>query len=103
LTQELLVESKTITDTSLYHSLHERYVYHLKERVLEPFLDNQNFRRAIKDYGSDDFRTYDKRIREDVTFLINNLCDKFGYTEQGAREVCIYVIDQDLAAEFGGD
>ena len=68
--------------------------------MLEPFLKNANFRRALKDYDTDAFRTYDKRIRADVTFLITNLCDKFGYNEQGAREVCIYVVDHDLAEEF---
>ncbi len=68
--------------------------------MLDPFLDNDNFRRAIKDYNLPDFKTYDKRIRVDVRYLIRNLQRKFGYTEQGAREVCIYVIDNDLARTF---
>ncbi|CAN2040532.1 Serine protein kinase PrkA [Candidatus Magnetomoraceae bacterium gMMP-15] len=100
LPQEILIEEKDITETSLYESLYERYVYNLKEKVLDPFLENENFRRAIKDYDTEDFKTYDKRIRDDVTFLINNLCDKHKYTEQGAKEVCIYVIDNDLAKSF---
>ena len=100
LTQEIMLEGKPVTATELYADLHARYVYNLKEKVLDPFLENENFRRAIKDYGQEDFRTYDKRIRSDVTFLMNNLVDKFGYTQQGAREVCIYVIDNDLARKF---
>jgi len=100
LTQEIMAEGKPVTDTELFRSLHDRYVYNLKEKVLDPFLENANFRRAIKDYDSDDFKTYDKRIRNDVTFLMNNLCDKYGYSEQGAKEVCIYVIDNDLAKKF---
>lgn len=102
LTQEIMVEGKKVTDTRLYQDLHERYVYNLKEKVLEPFLENENFRRAIKDYDTEPFRTYDKRIREDITFLIRNLIEKYGYTEQGAKEVCIYVIDNDLAKTFSG-
>jgi hypothetical protein len=35
-----------------------------------------------------------------VTYLINNLCEKCRYTEQGAKEICIYVIDNDLAKKF---
>ena len=101
LTQEMMVEGKPITATGLYADLHKRYVHSLKEQVLEPFLENANFRRALKDYGTDDFRTYDRRIRDDVTYLITNLCDRFDYNESSAREVCLYVIDQDLAAEFG--
>ena len=101
LTQEILVEGKGPRQTALYHTLHERYVHNLKEKVLEPFLDNANFRRAIKDYGSDAFKTYDKRIRDDVSFLINNLCNsKFHYTKQSAKEVCVYVIDNNLARKF---
>ncbi len=100
LTQEIMVEEKDITETDLYRQLHDRFVYSLKEKVLEPFLQNTNFRRALKDFGSDDFKTYDQKIQEDVSFLIANLCDRYGYNEQGAREVCIYVVDNNLAEEF---
>jgi predicted Ser/Thr protein kinase len=100
LPQEILLESKDITATKLFQSLHERYVYSLKEKVLDPFLLNENFRRAIKDYGLEDFKTYDKKIRDDVTYLIHNLEKKYHYMAQGAKEVCIYVIDNDLAQKF---
>src|SRR5690554_446419 len=100
LTQEILLEGKPITETDIYRRLHERYVQNIKEKVLDPFLENSNFRRAIKDYNTPDFKTYDKRIRIDVKYLIRNLQRKFHYTEQGAKEVCIYVIDNDLARTF---
>jgi predicted Ser/Thr protein kinase len=100
LTQEIVVEGKPVTETELYNSLLERYTYSLKEKVLEPFLENENFRSAIKDFEKKDFKTYDKRIRDDVTNLISNLCKKFRYTKNGAREVCIYVIDNNLATHF---
>ncbi|RNC67395.1 MAG: serine protein kinase PrkA [Desulfuromonadales bacterium] len=101
LSQEILFEGRAITDTKLFKALFERYVFNLKEKALDPFLDNVNFRRAIKDFGRDDFKTYDKRIRDDVTFLVNNLGTKYRYTRHGAKEVCIYVIDNDLARTFG--
>jgi len=100
LTQEIMVEGLPITATNIYKAMHDRYVYNLKEKVLDPFLENENFRRAIKDYNEEDFKTYDKRIRGDVTYLIKNLCKKSSYVEQGAKEVCIYVIDNDLAKKF---
>ena len=84
----------------MYHTLRERYVQNIKDKVLDPFLDNENFRRAIKEYGTKDFSTYDKRIREEVTLLLKNLTKKFGYTEKSALEVCIYVIDNNLAKAF---
>jgi len=100
LTQEMIIDQKDIVNTRLYASLHERYVHNLKEKVLDPFLDNQNFRRAIKDYDTEEFKAYDKRIQHDITFLIQNLCNKYGYSDQGAKEVCIYVIDNDLPKEY---
>lgn len=100
LTQEIMLEGKPITATALYQSLQDRYVYHLKEKVLDPFLENENFRRAIKDYNKEAFKTYDKKIRGEVEYLIKNLCKKYLYTEQGAKEVCMYVIDMDLAKKF---
>jgi predicted Ser/Thr protein kinase len=101
LTQEIIVDGLQIFETKIYESMHDRYVYNLKEKVLDPFLKNENFRRAIKDYNEEDFKTYDKRIRDDVSYLINNLCKKYRYIEQGAKEVCMYVIDNDLAKKFG--
>ena len=95
-----MLDGHTITETKLYQSLHERYVHNLKEKVLDPFIENENFRQAIKDYGEEAFKTHDKKIRDDVTYLMNNLCDRYRYTQQGAREVCIYVIDNDLAKKF---
>lgn len=103
LTQELRLEGKEITETKLYQDLHERYVHHLKEKVLEPFLKNENFGRAVKDFGNENFKTYDNRIRNDVTFLMDNLCEKFAYSKLGAKEVCIYLIDNELAQNFASD
>ncbi|WP_051148679.1 serine protein kinase PrkA [Desulfospira joergensenii] len=100
LTHEIMIEGKDILETRLFESLYERYVHNLKKRVLEPFVDNENFRGAIKDFDTEKFRTHDKRIKKDVKFLIDNLSRKFGYTLQGANEACIYVIDNDLANKF---
>ncbi|NOX34792.1 MAG: serine protein kinase PrkA [Deltaproteobacteria bacterium] len=100
LTHEIMIEGKNITETRLFESLYERYVHNLKKRVLEPFIENENFRNAIKDYDTEKYKSHDKRIKKDVKFLLDNLSKKFGYTTQGANEACIYVIDNDLANKF---
>lgn len=100
LTQEMLVGGRTLEETELFRALRERYVHNLKENVLDPFLNNSNFRQAIKDYGTSPFKSHDRRIRDEVSYLIKNLARKYGYTHQGAKEVCIYVIDNDLARIF---
>ncbi|MCJ8500157.1 serine protein kinase PrkA [Desulfatitalea alkaliphila] len=101
LTQEVAGADKMLRRSTLFKKLNERYIYNIKEKVLEPFLENENFRRAIKDYGEPDFKTYDRKIQEDVTYLIGNLVGKYRYTHQGAKAVCIYVIDNNLAQAFG--
>jgi hypothetical protein len=93
LPHEILIEGTPLTETKLFSDLQERYVYSLKEKVLDPFLGNENFRRAVADYDKKDFKTYDKRIRDDVTFLIGNLTTKYRYSQLGAKEVSMYVID----------
>ncbi len=100
LTQEIMVEGKSIDKTKIYESLHDRYTYNLKEKVLDPLLENENFRRAIKDCDEEEFKAYDKKIRNDVKYLIKKLCAKYHYTKRGAKEVCIYVIDNDLARKL---
>ena len=100
LPQEILRDNLRVDETGLYQHLYERSIHSLKEKVLDPFLDNENFRRAIKEFDQESFKTYDKKIRDDVRFMMRNLQKKFGYTRQGAKEICIYVIDNNLARVF---
>ena len=102
LTQEIMNESLPVTETSLYQNLYEKYVYNLKEKVLDPFLKNENFRMAIRDYDTEEFKTYDRKICDDVSFMMENLRTKFRYSRQGAKEICLYVMDNDLARIFEG-
>ncbi len=100
LPQDILLEGKDITETKLYDGMRQRYVFNLKEKVLDPFLENNNFRNAVKDYGDEDFKAYDERIKNDVTFMMNNLSEKYHYSRRGAKGICMYVIDNDLARHF---
>jgi len=100
LTQEIIRDGQALEETKLFADLRSRYIHNLKEKVMEPFQKNRNFRRAIKDFQSEAFKTYDKKIQNDVRFLMENLGKKYGYTHQGAKEVCIYAIDNDLARRF---
>ena len=102
LPQDIIRDGMKITDTSLFKHLHSKYVYNLKEKVLEPFMRNENFRMAVKDFGQESFKTYDKKIRYDVTYMIENLQKKYRYARRGAKEICIYVIDNNLARVFSG-
>jgi hypothetical protein len=91
---------KEITETELYQELFKSYVRNLKEKALQPFLDNENFREAIKSFGIQEFETFDTRLKEHIVYMNKNLINKFGYTEEGAKEICLYVIDQNLVEKF---
>ncbi len=96
LAREIRVMGIDIKETTQYKSLFERLIRNLKENALTPFITNENFRRAIIDYGTPSFKMYDNRLRKDVNFLIQNLKIKFGYTESGAKQICVYLIDHGL-------
>jgi predicted Ser/Thr protein kinase len=93
-------EQVDITKTELYHDLFTNYIKNLKYKVLQPFIKNENFREAIKAFGTEAFKTFDTRLKEHVDYMINNLIKKFSYTEQGAKEICLYVIDKKLVEKF---
>lgn len=89
-----------ITDTELYKELFDAYTRNLKEGAFKPILKNQNFSEIVSAYGTKKFEAFDTRLREHVTHMIHNLEKKFGYTEQGAKEICLYVIEQKLVEKF---
>ena len=92
--------SKDIRETGLYKELLSSYTRNLKEKALEPFIKKSNFIEAVKCFRTKEFETFDTRVKEHVTHMINGLVGKFGYTEQGAKEICLYVIGQKLVEKF---
>jgi len=99
---ELLAQDRDreIIETELYEELFNSYVKNLKEKVLQPFVKNDNFREAVKLFGTKEFDTFDTRLKEHVSYMIKNLVEKFHYTEQGAKEICLYVVDGKIAEKF---
>lgn len=93
-------QEREIMKTELYQELLGPYIRNLENKVLEPYIDNRNFEEAIKAYGTKEFEAFDPRLKENVAHMIKNLMDKFGYTERGAKEMCVYVLDKDLARKF---
>jgi flagellar biosynthesis GTPase FlhF len=80
----------------LFKDLMEDYSRGRERNVLGPFMHNDNFVRAIKDYGTEGFKTYDKTIRNHVKRLIANMQKMFNYNEKGARETAIYIMENQI-------
>lgn len=100
LAREMRVEGKSIEETKLFDNLFEKYQKNLKQNALAPYVENDNFRRAIVAFGSPSFENYDSRIKRDVNLLIKNLQSKFKYTAEGARQVSLYVLEKDLHKKY---
>jgi len=100
LSQEIKVQNKHIEDTEQFKELYEKYTKNLKENALAPYLNNDNFRRAILDFDSAGFKTYDSKLRRDIKMLISNLMKIYNYTQEGAKQVCIYALDKNLVKQF---
>ncbi len=97
---EITLDGKKIKETDLYKELHNKYIHNLKNNALDPFIDNENLRNAIKEFGTKEFKSHDKRIKRDATYLIQSLIRKYGYEEKDAKNICIYVIDKGLSKKF---
>lgn len=98
--QEVKIEGKALKNTVLFQSLFDKYTRNLKENALIPYVDNDNFRRAILDFGNAQFKSYDDRIKRDISLMISNLKKKFKYSSEGAKQVSIYAIDKNLAKKY---
>ena len=73
---------------------------HLRKNIFQPFIQFPAFESAIKEYGTPKFEVYDNRVKEEVAILITNLIKKFNYSLEGAIQVCLYVISNDIAVYY---
>ncbi|MBI3038446.1 serine protein kinase PrkA [bacterium] len=100
LAKEIKVEGKKITESNQYLEMFSQFTKTARQKVLEPYGKNNNFRIAIKEFGTEDFLKYDTKIREKIKLLFANLSGKYGYTQDCAKTVCLYVLDNNLADKF---
>ncbi len=100
LTQEMNMRRLPLIETEQYTFLFEKYLKNSKDNALLPLTENKTFKKALLEYGRDSFNKYDRKLKLEITSLINNLQKKFNYTEEGARQICIYAIEEDLTDRF---
>jgi predicted Ser/Thr protein kinase len=97
---EIQVKDKKLNETEQFHALFEKYTKSLKENALAPYINNDNFRMAIKDFDTPSFRKYDSRLKKDVQHLLSQLISRFDYELEGARQISLYALDKNLPAKF---
>lgn len=96
-------ENCNIEETDQFKELYNKYIYNLKSKVLEPFINSDVFRQAITDYLNPQFASYDENIKKNVSFLLENMKNNFGYPIKGAQEVCLFIIDNGITQKFEKD
>lgn len=100
LSYEVKLLKKDIKETKLFTSLFEKYTRNLKENALTNYSQNDNFRRALIDFNSSGFNSYDNQTKETIKRMINNLKCKFEYSTEGAKQIALYVIDKKLDKKY---
>ncbi len=98
--QQMNVGNGGIKGTKIYKDLYNTYMNNLRENIFQPFLKYTAFENSIKEFGTTKFDIYDARTKEEVTYLLNNLVSKFNYTVEGAKQVCLYAINNKIAERF---
>jgi predicted Ser/Thr protein kinase len=97
---DLQVKDKKLEETDQFKGLFEKYTKSLKENALAPYINNDSFRMAIKDYNTPSFRKYDSRLKKDVQQLLTQLVDRFDYELEGAKQISLYALDKNLPGKF---
>jgi hypothetical protein len=100
LSYEIKLLKKEIKDTKLYAALFEKYTRNLKENALANYSQNDNFRRALLDFGTTGYNSYDNLVKNTISRMVNNLKCKFSYNSEGARQMALYVIDKKLDKKY---
>ncbi len=97
---EIKLQGKKIHQTQQFFKLFDKYKRNIKENALSVYINNDNFKRAINDFDETSFKNYPNKLKSDITRLINNLQKKYSYSEKGAIQVCIYLIDKKIWEKF---
>ncbi|MBU1101192.1 MAG: serine protein kinase PrkA [Bacteroidetes bacterium] len=98
--QQMQADDSALTNTEVYTDLYHNYMKHLRKNSFQPFIQFPAFESAIKDYGTPKYEVYDNKVKEEVAILITNLINKFNYSLEGAIQVCLYVIINNVAENF---
>jgi len=113
--QEIKLQNKPLEETELFQKLYASYVQNLQKNSLEPFVKNENYKRALQDFDKPEFSSYDEKIQKSITNLIRKLTRyyrsyyKERYNVQDLSDVEIerralfiarYVIEKDLQVKY---
>ncbi len=100
LSNEIKLQDKNIEQTEQFSILLKKYADNLKRSSLTPFENNDHFKRCILAYNSPAFNKFELSLRKTVNKIIDNLVRKFGYNEESAQFIILYVLENKLNERF---
>jgi len=113
--QEVKLQNKPLEETELFQKLYTSYVQNIQKNSLEPFVKNENYKRALQDFDKPEFSSYDEKIQKSITNLIRKLTSyyrsyyKERYNVQDLSDeeitrralfIARYVIEKDLQVKY---
>jgi hypothetical protein len=96
LSQEMNMENQSLFNTEQFNNLFDKYTKKLRASSLKPLFGNSSFRRAINDFGTKEFESNDKNLKNVIVFMITNLTKNYKYDKKSSQEIILYLLDKNL-------
>jgi hypothetical protein len=90
------MENQSLFNTEQFNNLFDKYTKKLRASSLKPLFGNSSFRRAINDFGTKEFESNDKNLKNVIVFMITNLTKNYKYDKKSSQEIILYLLDKNL-------
>ncbi len=90
LTRELLHQQP------VFSRVRDAYIANVRSNTLRAHQNPQSLRDAVREYGTDGFRSYPESVQSDARRLLVLMRRAHQYTLPGAKQIVLYVIDNKL-------
>lgn len=100
LSDEIQQKEKNIEQTEQFLILLAKYADNLKKSSLLPYENNEHFKRCVEAFNTPAFNKFELPLKKTVNRLVDNMCRKFGYHEQSAQYIILYVLENRLNERF---
>jgi predicted Ser/Thr protein kinase len=100
LSNEIKLRDKSIEQTEQFNLLLKKYAGNLKRSSISPYENNDHFKRCVAAFNTTAFNKFESPLKKTVIKIIDNMVLKFGYTEESAKIIILYVLDNKLNERF---
>jgi hypothetical protein len=88
------INGTPMQDSKLFKRLYKLREEQANAYALDPYLEDEEFYRTLSEYKEGWVRPRNSKVHDNVETLIDNLKEKYGYSDRGAKEVAEYVFSR---------